>query len=222
MRAYQKNHRRRESFGNSGQVITQFDISGKKIDTYPSLSAAAKAIGVSSAALSDILRKEDGFGVGYIWRHGNKNAQLLQIPNSVKKMIEWKQLHNSVITQYDLAGKKIKEHLNILAAARSTNSQTHSITSVVLGKTHTSKGYYWKLGKGPTRIDILPILEKRLEKLRKSICRHVTQMKPGGKKINTYRSVAEAARAIGVTDMSIHSAIKRAKTCKGIPLGICR
>jgi hypothetical protein len=62
MRAYQKNHRKRESFGNSGQVITQFDISGKKVNTYPSLSAAAKAIGVSAAALSDILKKG-----GWLW-----------------------------------------------------------------------------------------------------------------------------------------------------------
>src|SRR6266540_5496647 len=207
-KAYQKNHRERESFGNLAQTVTQFDVSGKKINTYPSLSAAANAIGVSPAALSDILRKQDGFGVGYIWRYGNRDKQLLRIPKSIKRIVEWKQLHNTVITQYDLKGKKIKEHSNIRAAARAMKSQTSLITNAVLGKTNTSKGYYWKLGKGPNRIDIQPILEKRLEKLRNSVCRPVTQFNLEGKKINTYRSIAEAARAMCVSNMGIHHALK--------------
>ena len=56
-----------------------------------------------------------------------------------------------------------------------------------------------------------PILEKRLEKLRKGVCRPVIQYDLKRNKVNTYRSITEAACAINVHNMSIQSALKADK-----------
>jgi hypothetical protein len=123
----------------------------------------------------------------------------------------------TVITQYNLTGKKITEHINIKAAAQAIKAQPNHIRSAILSKVFTCKGYYLVPGTGPDRIDIQPILEKQQEKRRKSICRPVSQYDLKGNKISSYQSISEAAKAVGVTNMCIHSALKPGthRSCRG-------
>lgn len=214
--AYRRNHRSRDAFGNKAFSITQFDTNGKKLNTFQSIQEAASAAGITSSGLSDVLKKGHGFGGGFIWRYGTNKKQLSTIPPEVNITLESKKLHSSIISQYDLTGKKVKEHASIKAAALVVKTQPNSIKNVILGNSFSCKGYHWKLGKGPNKINITPILEKQQEKRKKSICRPVSQYEVTGKRICTYESVAEAARAMGVTDMSIHAALKEnGPHCKG-------
>ena len=126
-------------------------------------------------------------------------------------------MHNTTISQYDLKGRKIREFPNIKAAAKSIKAQQDRIRLAVLGQAHIVKGYCWKLGKGEMHIDITAILEKRLEKLRKSICRQVTQYDLNGNKIANYTSVTQAARSLNIHPMNINDVLKRNpnNTCNG-------
>jgi len=214
-RAYRKNHRYRDSFGNSPMPITQYDHDGKRIRSYTSISEASQITGISSSVIWSALAKQDNFAADYLWQYGNKNRKSIHVPVSVRKKLESKKLYNTCITQYDLKGEKINEHQNIKAAARSVNAQPNQIRLVLLGKAYIVKGYYWKLGKGPARSDIRRILEKQQEKRKKSICRSICQYDQNAKPLHTYTSIAEAARKMKVKDMSIICALKSGGRCKG-------
>lgn len=69
-------------------------------------------------------------------------------------------------------------------------------------------GFHWQLGNGKAKINMNPILEKRLEKLRNAVCRPVNQYDLKGNKVASYRSIVEAAYAINVHNMSVHQALK--------------
>jgi hypothetical protein len=216
-KAYKNNHHSLNLFGNVALPLSQYDLTGKKMGNFASISSASSASGIKPTSISTALKRKDGYGAGYIWRTGNKNKQSIKIPVSVKKILEAKMLRTSIITQYDLKGKKIREFNNLAGAAKTVNKQPNCIRLILLGKAFTCANSYWKLGKGPPTIDIKPILDQKLEKLRKSLCRSVTQFDLNGKKIRTYRSLADAARFMGVNSMSIHSAMTTGKsyTCRG-------
>jgi hypothetical protein len=216
-KSYKNKHRKRESFGNKAQPITQYDLTGKKIQTFNSASEASRITNINSTSICSALTRKDSYGAGYIWRKGTPKNTFTPVAKSVQSMLDSKKLHNSIITQYDLKGKKIAQYTSIRSAAIAVKTGSNRIRLALLGKAFTVKGYYWKLDKGPARIDIKPILEKKFEKLRKGICRPVIQYDLMGNEIKTYYCVAEAARAISVHDMSIHLALKPGKirTCKG-------
>lgn len=215
--AYKKKHRKRESFGNKAQPITQYDLDGKKIKTFPSVSEASRITNINSTSICEALIRKDSYGAGYLWQKDTAKTTFAPLANAVQSMLNVKKLDNNIITQYDLKGKKIAQHINVLAAANAVKVIPNSIRLALQGKAFTVKGYYWKLGKGPARIDIKPLLNKKFEKLRKGVCRPVIQFDLTGNEIKTYYSVAEAARAINTNCRNIHFALRQSKvrTCKG-------
>ncbi len=208
-KAYQKNHRSRDAFGNSVSSVTQYDLTGKKLRSYISLVHASKFTGIYSSTICEALKKKDGYSCGFIWKKGNDKERLSKIPTSVIKRIESKKLHNTIITQYDLHGRKIKEHVNIKAAARSVKVQANWMKLIVEGKAHSSKYFYWKLGKGPSKIDIQSMLIQQHKERKSGVFLPVTQYDLKGNKQNQYRTVAEAARSLNIPVMRIHYALKK-------------
>ncbi len=206
-KAYVLNRRKRESFGNKGKEISQYDFKGKWINSYPSISVAAQAVSGSSGQILKSVNEKEGFASGFIWRYGNRKTNLSRIPKRVKKKIASDHFHASLVSCYDLKGHKIREYKNLKAAARSLNIQPNSIRKVIIGKSISAKEYYWKLGSGPQQIS-MNLVEKRIEKARSKILRPVTQYALNGKIISSYESIMAAARATGLHNMNISGALK--------------
>jgi hypothetical protein len=215
-KAYRKNHRDRDSFGNLAIAVTQYDTNGKKISTYSSISEASQIAGISCGHICEAVHDKDHFASGYIWYPGIKNEERVKLSDSVKKKLASKKLLNTCVTQYDLTGRRIKLHSNIKMAALSVKAQAYFIKLAVLGKAFTVKGFYWKLGKGPAKLDLSHVPDMKLEKMRKSLCRPVTQFDLQGNRIRSYPSTADAARSVNTSHMNIYDALtKDSNTCMG-------
>lgn len=61
---------RQDKRGNPKQAVTQYDLSGKKIDHYPSVKAAAEAVGVHVTGINMVLRGKWKSSKGYYWKKG--------------------------------------------------------------------------------------------------------------------------------------------------------
>ena len=121
--------------------------------------------------------------------------------------ISAEELHTTIVTQYDLTGTKLKEYENISAAAKAVGIATKLIKHVILGKLHTTAGYYWQLGKGRKKVSIKHI-EKGKRKWEESIRRPVTQYDLEGKIVKHYKSIRQAALETGISSQSIVGSLK--------------
>lgn len=211
-RAYGKQHRKRDMFGHAPRMISRYDLNGIKAGQFVSISVASQIAGISSSTIVSALRRKDGYGAGYIWQTGNTKKDQIIVPQSIKTKLSAASLYEQYITQYNLKGKRVRIHKNLREAAFAVKRQPNQIRLILLGKAFTCADSYWVIGKGPSYINIKPILESKLQKLRNSICRPVTQLNIDRKKIRSFASIAEAARFMGVDSMSIVFAIRAGKT----------
>jgi hypothetical protein len=207
-KAYEKNRRERASFGNNAMSISQYDFKGNWIQTYPSISFASRATGISSGQIARTLEDSDSYTSGYLWRYGEKQNKLLKIPNRLTRKLDSEIFHSTIVTQYDLLGKRIREHKNLKAAAKAVGAQPNMIRKVILGSSLSAKNYYWKLGQEAKQISMEHIEKKKLESSRK-IRRPVMQYDLTGNKIKTYLSIAEASRSLGIHPMNITYALRK-------------
>ena len=205
-KAYRLEHRPRDSFKNKAYPVSQYDLQGKYIRTFPSINAAAQASGIHCSGISAALHSSNAYAGDYLWTQGKPGKDITRVPQYAKKKVASDQLHSSVITQYDLHGKKLKEFSNLKQAARTLKSQPNLIRRAVLGISLTAKGYYWVLGKGPAHL-VLERLQTSRQNWEKKICRPVTQYSLNGDRIATYPSQAEAARQVKIRTTLISSAL---------------
>jgi NUMOD4 motif/NUMOD1 domain len=218
--SYTNNHRPRESFGKKALAVTQYNLAGQRIASYPSINAAEQATGLLSSQISDAVLSKSHYSGGYIWVSGNRKSNLPKIPAYVKKKIASENLHSSIVTQYNLAGDKIREYPTIKAAAKAVKVQYQTIRRVVLGLDLTAKGYHWQLGSGPGHISLGHIIEKKQRRY-KRISRPVLQFGQYGKQLEIYPSIAEAARQTGIPAMNIFCALKRSGSSGGFLWRYC-
>jgi hypothetical protein len=207
LKAYEKNYRPRDSFGNKAKPVSQYDLTGKWLKTYPSLVQAAKLTDIDPSNISESLNRRRTYTGRYIWRYGS-NKKKVGISRSVKKRLASEKLHSQIISQYDLQGNKIREHPNLKAAAKSVKTQTNQIRAVILGTRLSAKNYYWTIGKGADKVSLQHI-EESIRQRKEKICRPVTQYNLQGENLGTYSSIAEAAKILNLHSMDISGALKK-------------
>ena len=86
--AYKKHNRNIACFGKNPLSVTQYDLNGRKIASYPSISAVEKATGISSSHICNALKKKDHFASGFIWYQGNKINSSIKIHKRITQRIE--------------------------------------------------------------------------------------------------------------------------------------
>jgi hypothetical protein len=102
-----------------------------------------------------------------------------------------------------------------IVVLRAVHADRHGLVAALTGKLLSCADCYWRLGRGKARINVENEKNARFKQLQK-ISRPVVQYAASGKKIMTYRSMADARRATGVSESNIGRVIAgRAKMAKG-------
>ncbi|WP_312788860.1 NUMOD1 domain-containing DNA-binding protein [Sphingobacterium sp.] len=120
--------------------ITQYDLKGKRLAYFPSMTDAAKATGIRMSSIQSVT---DGFkatGGGFIWRrgHGNKTLSIPETPRPLGYKLQ------KEVMQYDKDGLLIKRFESIGEAARESGLHVSTISNAIrLGKGKAG-GYIWK------------------------------------------------------------------------------
>jgi len=213
-KAYRMAHRPLDSFKNKANPVSQYDLRGKYIRTHSSINAASSECGISSSRISAALHSPNNYAGDYLWKSGKPVKEVIRVPRYAKEKLASAKLHTSVVSQYDLRGNKVKEFPHLKAAAKRVKSRPALIRRVLVGKSLTAKGYYWTLGKGPSRIS-MDHLQKSKSNWEKKICKPVTQYSLTGDRICIYPSQAEAARQLQISTDVISSALLSASLNAG-------
>jgi hypothetical protein len=206
-KAYELKRRKRESFGNPCRTVSQYDLKGRWLNSYPSISVAAQSSKVSSGHILKSINESEGVASGYIWRFGNEKSDLPKIPKRVPIKIASHRFHSTPVSCYDLKGRKIKEYRNVKTASKSLGIQPNSIRKVIIGDSITARECYWILGSGPQKIS-LSAINNKIRETKINIWRPVTQYALNGDRIKSYDSITQAAEATGLHNMNISGALR--------------
>jgi hypothetical protein len=136
--------------------ITQYDLNGKKIETFASITMAAQSTGISHCHISQRARGLQYSAGGFIWRLGNeKEFDISEIQNKKAERKERnKRDFGKKITQYKMTGKRIAVYPTINDAAKVVGISNGDISKVIRKLRASAGGFYWLEGIGEIKIDL--------------------------------------------------------------------
>lgn len=183
--------------------VVQYDFSGKIVNRYPTVQAAANAVGVFQGVISGACNGEYKTAAGYIWKH-EKDA-VDKISEEELSTLTTRKPSSRVkqVCQYDLNGKFVQRFENCVEAAKAIGVKGRHIAAVVSGNKKTAYGYIWKAFDGS--IEDLSYDEVEYYTTRDDV-RRVVQYDFNGVKIKEYRSATKASKETGIRYQGICNA----------------
>jgi hypothetical protein len=204
---------RRKSIANSKLVhnkpVTQYDLTGKKIKAFPSISVASQETGISQSHISNRARGIEFSAGGFIWRLGKtRTIDITPLLEKIKQRKKQnKESFGKKVSQYTMKGKRVGIFPTINDAAKATGIKHAEISKVIRKSRNSAGGFFWKEGYGPLNIDLSQ--HKYGEVLRaKRRQRPVMQFTKTGKPLRKFDGVKNAAQAVGVNSTSIIGALR--------------
>ncbi len=128
--------------------VTQYNLQGKKIRTYASISEAAEATGISISRIGQIANGYEETAGGFIWRFGKAaKADMSQLEQVRRERRQRNKLKfGKKLSQYDLSGKRVATFQTISDAAKATGQHPANITGMLNGSRKSAGGFIWKSG----------------------------------------------------------------------------
>ncbi|MBX2921133.1 MAG: hypothetical protein KF746_02990 [Chitinophagaceae bacterium] len=185
-----------------GYMLSQYDLTGKKIATFHSSKDAARSIGVQTEQVNAMAIRDDLLLKGHIWRYGDAPELPREEILRIKRNVSREKVRE--VTQYDLKGKKKNFFHSMTEAARSTGVSLGAITSTVNGHKATGGGFIWRRGNGKAVL-VLPATPRPLGH---KLIKEVLQFDLNGKMIQHFPSIKEAARTTGVHFTTISAVLR--------------
>lgn len=192
-----------------GYTMSKYDLNGKKVKTFARAIDAAKSIAVQTEQITAMAIRSDLILKGYIWRYGdapNLTGEEVQLINENLAKPRTKD-----ITQYDLNGIKLGYYPNMKTASLETGVPMSAMVNCTRGYKATGAGYIWRNGNGDDKITI-PYTPRPLGN---KIVSEVLQYDLNGNYIQTFKSISEAAREVGLHKTTIANAIRITKSPAG-------
>lgn len=125
--------------------------------------------------------------------------------------------NNKQVTQYSMQGKKIKTYPSVAIAAQKTGINASHISNRARGAEYSAGGFIWRFGKA-SEIDIKPLLDtiaKRREKNKAVFGKKVTQYKLNGRRVATFPTINDAAKATGIKHTEISRVMQKKRFSAG-------
>lgn len=190
----------------AGKVISQYNLAGNKISTFQNVPEAAIATGLNKSNISGVLRGRKVTAGGYAWRYGE--ASHIDLEDYLQeRQKKYKQGLRTMVTQYDMQGKKINTFTSLNEAARQTGILSNVIGKVINGKAKSAGNFFWKKGAGKNKIN-LDSYRYGTGSGSFSIQKPVNQLTKEGKLVASYLSITAAAKAVGITPGCLVGALK--------------
>jgi NUMOD1 domain len=166
--------------------------SGKVMNTFPSVNAAARAIGTSGGNISGVVSGRLKSAGGYFWREQGSKEQ----PPSRRGT---KGRPSKSVEQLDLkTGTILAVYPSLKEAAEAVGTVSANIGGVMNGKLGSCKGYFWRQRGSTTQ----PSGGANGWKPVEMICPN------SGEVLNSFPSMGAAAHAIGASAGNISSVIR--------------
>ncbi len=213
----QKQKRIANSILAQSKPVTQYDLNGKKIKTFPSATVAGRETGINRGHISARARGVEFSAGGFIWKQGK--ARKIDLAPFLEKAAEREKKNKEVfgkkVSQYNMKGKRIAIFPTINDASKSTGIRHTNISKVIRKSRNSAGGFFWRGGYGPLQIDLSGHEYGEVLRARRKQ-RPIIQYSREGKPLQRYESIKIAARAVGVNSTSISGALSgRQETSAG-------
>jgi hypothetical protein len=182
-------------------AVWQYSLDGKFVRSFFSVSEAARSLKTAAGNIFRVLRKGSGSSGGFQWRRAQGSPQA-RITAHVSRPKDTR----TRIYCFDKSGKQIAYYPSMPIAASETGLTLQSISDAARGIRFSAGGFAWSRQSQLTK-KVLALLKKPIGGARKK--RAVSIFNSKGKRIGTFGSVGEAARAVGVETTIVSS------NCKG-------
>jgi NUMOD1 domain len=179
------------------KIVHQYNKKGDFLGEFESISEAAKSINLTSASVFACVSGAVKTSGGYVWRY--KDQPYHGEHKGIKRGFE--------VTQLDTNGNILATFKNITDACKVTRVAETSINRCYKGIRPTAGGYVWRPA---TAEEISKIPDKPISIIKSprpdsiAVCQYTKE----GKKVATFGSIAEAAKATGVGKNTIAVFIK--------------
>jgi hypothetical protein len=211
---------RRKSIENSrltnNKPVTQYDLRGKKINTFPSIAVASQQTGISHSHISNRARGIEHSAGGFIWRQGK--ARKIDLTPMLEKIAQRKKKNKETfgkkVSQFDMKGRRIAVFPTINDAAKATRIKNTEISRVIQKRRSSAGGFFWKQGYGPLRIDLSGYEYGEVLRAKRRQ-RPIIQYLVDGKPLQKFDGIKVAALAVGVHSTSIIGALKGKQQTSG-------
>ena len=124
--------------------VNQYDFDGNLLHTYPSISAASRAIGVSTRTMASICGKIGAHSThGYIFRYADDKSPWV---NYDSNLCRGNDERKRSVNQYDKDGNFIRSYESICEASRCTGISTSWIQNICSPRSSdkSAHGYVFK------------------------------------------------------------------------------
>ncbi|WP_316831665.1 NUMOD1 domain-containing DNA-binding protein [Pedobacter aquatilis] len=143
------------------RCISQYDLEGRRIQSFPTIRKAAQVSGYSISHLSDTLRGKYLTCGPYFWRRGNiPSIEVQALKNSPSFRHTALGRAEAKISKYDLNGLWKASYISISAAAKENKIDPKCVANVLKEKAITAGGFLWHFGQAPS-IDLNEIRKKK-------------------------------------------------------------
>ncbi|MBL0743878.1 NUMOD1 domain-containing DNA-binding protein [Chryseolinea lacunae] len=177
--------------------VTQYELSGKMLKRYPSLKEAGRKNGLDSGTISKCALGKSRIAGGYVWRYDD-NPYRGEFKNKIKNKAK-------KIVQYSLEGKVVARFDSANEASAQTGFTAATLLDCAHKRTRVSHGFVWRFENDSYRGEFKHY----------SVGKPVTQCSPEGKRLNTYHTIEEAAKASGLTSANIQKNVIGANKTAG-------
>ncbi|WP_026994995.1 NUMOD1 domain-containing DNA-binding protein [Flectobacillus major] len=167
--------------------VCQYTKSGEFIGKFPSITLAAKSLGLNDSSIRDCLKGQSKTCGGYVWRRENQPYEGEHKDFSKTK----------AVVKLDRSGNILDIFPSIVAAAETIGLTPDAIQKNVTGKNYTAGGFVWRyataeestaqpeyIAPKPTKVSITAIA--------------VVQYTKDGTKVASYDSITEASEKTGI------------------------
>ena len=141
-----RNERLREySISNVMRPVVQYDMEGKVIDTFESLSDAANKTGIPNADISGVCKGRRKTTHGYVFKFLNHDAPKRKISKEYNNpFIRHAETLRKKVVQYDLSGHIVDTFDSITEACNKTGISSWCIHGTLNAKRPHTHGYVFK------------------------------------------------------------------------------
>lgn len=193
----------------NNKQVTQYNLQGKKVKTFPSIAVAAEKTGISHSHISNRARGTEYSAGGFIWRFGKEPEIDIQpmLDTIAERRKKNKGVFGKKVTQYKLNGRRVALYPTINDAASSTGIKRVEISLVILKRRYSAGGFYWQAGEGPAFVDLSGYVFGEAARARNRQ-RPVQQYSKQGKPLQRFDSIKKAAEVVGINSSTLIGALK--------------
>jgi hypothetical protein len=170
--------------------VTQYNIEGRKIERFSSVTKASEMTKISSKTISKAALRKFRFGSGYVWRYDGETYE-----GELKGTIRNKP---KGIVQYTVGGVRKAQYKSVNQACKATGFCNTSLLNCAKKRSKLSYGFVWRF-------------ETENYKGEYKYCQQgkpITQYSNEGNKIKTYSTIMDAAEATELAPEKIQEYLK--------------